>query len=440
MEIFLNSRIYNILRYIISYRKHTEKSKGFYEQKMINVNLFFVVRSFFRRHSGSGGKHIVCVKKTEKIPLTSHIRYDIINLIQDILRLPEFTVTDILTLTNLSKSFGETSVIKDLSFTVAKGEFLTILGSSGCGKTTLLRIISGLEEPDTGSVYLNGKDVTKLPPNLRSVNTVFQNYALFPHMNASANIAYPLKIAGVPKDEIRRRVDDALSLVQMEGYGSRYPHALSGGQRQRFAIARAVVGQPEVLLLDEPLGALDLNLRRAMQTELKRIQQQLGITFVYITHDQEEALNMSDRVAVMHGGKFLQMGTPAQIYDEPETVYTAKFVGGANILPCTFLRYTNDAAAVAFGEYELIVRPDQAKHNPGDTVMTALRGEKLQTAENGIPCTVTDVNFAGGIMRITAEYAGTTLTAMRYGLDTSVKTGDTVPLVIPELAGILCRP
>ena len=149
---------------------------------------------------------------------------------------------------------------------------------------------------------------------------------------------------------------------------------------------------------------------------------------------------MSDRVAVMHGGKFLQMGTPAQIYDEPETVYTAKFVGGANILPCTFLRYTNDAAAVAFGEYELIVRPDQAKHNPGDIVMTALRGEKLQTAENGIPCTVTDVNFAGGIMRITAEYAGTTLTAMRYGLDTSVKTGDTVPLVIPELAGILCRP
>ena len=347
-------------------------------------------------------------------------------------------MADILTLTNISKSFGETSVIRDLSFSVAKGEFLTILGSSGCGKTTLLRIISGLEEPDTGSVYLNGKDVTKLPPNLRSVNTVFQNYALFPHMNASANIAYPLKIAGVPKDEIRRRVDDALALVQMEGYGSRYPHALSGGQRQRIAIARAVVGQPDVLLLDEPLGALDLNLRRAMQTELKRIQQQLGITFVYITHDQEEALNMSDRVAVMHGGKFLQMGTPAEIYDEPETVYAAKFVGGANILPCTFLRTSGDHAAVRFGEQELIVRPGKGNHTPGDTVMTAVRGEKLTIAEGGIPCTVTDVNFAGGIMRITAEYAGTTLTAMRYGLDTSVKTGDVVPIVIPSLAGILC--
>ena len=210
-----------------------------------------------------------------------------------------------LELKEIKKSFAqEEEVLQGISLAIGQGEFITLLGASGCGKTTTLRIIAGLETPDSGSVFLDGKDVTNLEPNQRNVNTVFQNYALFPHMNVADNVGYGLKLKKVPKAEIKKRVTKMLELVQLSGFEKRKPSELSGGQRQRVAIARALVNNPKVLLLDEPLGALDLQLRRAMQLELKRLQKKLGITFVYITHDQEEAINLSDRIAVMNKGCF----------------------------------------------------------------------------------------------------------------------------------------
>ena len=341
---------------------------------------------------------------------------------------------------NISKSFGETQVLKGLSFEVKEGEFLTILGSSGCGKTTLLRIISGLEEADGGKLVLDGEDVTSLVPNKRAVNTVFQSYALFPHMNIYDNIAYPLRIARIPRAEIRARVEEALALVQMQGYGRRYPSELSGGQRQRIAIARAVVARPKMLLLDEPLGALDLNLRHAMQSELKKLQKTLGITFLYITHDQEEALNMSDRIAVMRDGAFVQVGTPDEIYGAPKTVYVARFLGEANILPCIYESASGGTCRVRFGDGVLDVRCDGEAHRAGDSVCVAVRGETLTVStavQEGFAATVTGLNFAGGVMRITLAIGKTSLVAVRYGLDRSITLGQRVFVQIPPCAGIL---
>ena len=238
----------------------------------------------------------------------------------------------LLSLQHISKNFGEGDVLRDISLDVARGEFVTLLGASGCGKTTTLRIISGLETPDEGTVLLDGRDVTALPPERRPVNTVFQSYALFPHMNVEKNVAYGLRVRRMDKASIEKRVREMLELVQMADFAKRMPSQLSGGQRQRIAIARALAPEPELLLLDEPLGALDLQLRRQMQLELKRLQKKLGITFVYITHDQEEAINMSDRIAVMRGGRFEQLGTPEEIYDEPKTHYVAQFIGRSTIL------------------------------------------------------------------------------------------------------------
>ena len=238
-----------------------------------------------------------------------------------------------LELKDIRKSFSKDEVVlKEISLSIDKGEFITLLGSSGCGKTTTLRIIAGLETPDSGKVYLEGKDVTALAPEARDVNTVFQNYALFPHMTVADNIGYGLKLKKIPKAEIKKRVSEMLELVQLPGYEKRKPSELSGGQRQRVAIARSLVNNPKVLLLDEPLGALDLQLRRAMQLELKRLQKKLGITFIYITHDQEEAINMSDRIAVMTEN-LKRMGADVEPTDDGMIIHGGRPLHGATINP-----------------------------------------------------------------------------------------------------------
>ena len=240
-------------------------------------------------------------------------------------------------LENISKEYDGVTVLSDINLYILKKEFVTLLGPSGCGKTTTLRIIGGFEYPSSGRVIYEGKDITDLPPYKRRVNTVFQKYALFPHLNVHDNIAFGLKLKKMPRAEINRRVDKMLDLVNMNGYGKRSVDSLSGGQQQRIAIARSLVNEPDVLLLDEPLGALDLKLRKEMQLELKSMQQQLGITFLYVTHDQEEALTMSDTIVVMNAGRILQIGTPKNIYDEPKNAFVANFIGESNIIRGTMV-------------------------------------------------------------------------------------------------------
>lgn len=324
----------------------------------------------------------------------------------------------ILKLEKIYKSFGDTKVLKGIDLDCYEGEFITLLGPSGCGKTTTLRIISGLETPDSGNIYLEDKNVTGLEPNKRDVNTVFQNYALFPHMNVEANIAYSLKLKKKPKDEIVETVKEVLDLVQLPGYEKRLPSELSGGQRQRVAIARALVNRPKVLLLDEPLGALDLQLRRQMQTELKRLQKQLEIAFIYITHDQEEALNMSDRIAVMKDGDFDQLGSADEIYNRPKTSYVATFVGNANII----LKDGNYLAVRS--EHILIDAVDDAKSNDIDD---SIFDKKNNSKFNGMYGVVTDKAFSGGLLRIeTKTEDGQTIVASRHGIDSDLQSGDKV--------------
>ncbi|MFM8240522.1 MAG: ABC transporter ATP-binding protein, partial [Actinomycetota bacterium] len=264
-------------------------------------------------------------------------------------------MTTAIRLTGLRKTFGDVVAVDSVDLDVADGEFLTLLGPSGSGKTTVLRMIAGFEQPTAGTIELAGVDVTRVPPYDRDVNTVFQDYALFPHMNVLANVEYGLMVKKVPKEERRQRAEEALATVRLEGYAARKPSQLSGGQRQRVALARALVNKPRVLLLDEPLGALDLKLREQMQVELKELQRAVGITFVFVTHDQEEALTMSDRIAVFDAGRIAQVGTPTEIYEHPSTPFVAGFVGISNLLSA-------GAAATVLGrEGVWSVRPEKIR-------------------------------------------------------------------------------
>jgi putative spermidine/putrescine transport system ATP-binding protein len=337
-------------------------------------------------------------------------------------------LSDGVTLRGITKRFGAHLAVNDVDLSVGKGEFFTMLGPSGSGKTTLLRLIAGFEVPDAGTIALQGHDVTGLPPYRRGVNTVFQDYALFPHFNVEENVAYGLRVRRVARAERHERVSAVLSMVRMTEFAGRRPAQLSGGQRQRVALARAIVNEPEVLLLDEPLGALDLKLRQEMQVELKRIQRQVGITFIYVTHDQEEALTMSDRLAVFKDGRVEQVGPPAEVYERPATEFVAGFVGTSNVIE------TRAGRAV--------LRPEKIEIAPGP----------VPTGRSGAHGHIIDVAYLGMITRYTVELDdGRLMTAVRQNRSTGASDdtllptsdvaitwdlADAVPLAVPSATEI----
>ena len=297
----------------------------------------------------------------------------------------------VIELKNITKNYGEEDILQNLSVTIAHHEFITILGPSGCGKTTMLRLIGGFETPEEGQIIFDGEDITHLPPYKRKVNTVFQKYALFPHMNVFDNVAFGLTIKKMDKKQIAEKVSSILKLVNLSGFENRYIDSLSGGQQQRIAIARALVNEPEVLLLDEPLGALDLKLRKEMQLELKKMQKALGITFIYVTHDQEEALTMSDEIIVLNEGKIQQKGSPVDIYNEPKNAFVAKFIGESNIIDgimhsdfdVSFASHRFECVDKGFSENEevdVVIRPEDIK---------------LSTKSGTLPGVVKSVVFKG---------------------------------------------
>ncbi|KUI22300.1 ABC transporter ATP-binding protein [Mycobacterium sp. GA-2829] len=308
---------------------------------------------------------------------------------------------------HVTKRFADYVAVADADFSIASGEFFSMLGPSGCGKTTTLRMIAGFETPTSGAIRLEGTDVSRVPPHKRNVNTVFQHYALFPHMSVWDNVAYGPRSMKKDKAEVKRRVDELLEVVRLTDFAKRKPGQLSGGQQQRVALARALVNYPSALLLDEPLGALDLKLRHAMQFELKRIQREVGITFIYVTHDQEEALTMSDRIAVMNAGNVEQIGTPTEIYDRPSTVFVASFIGQANLWPGRLTAHLGDYV-------EVEVLGSKLKAKPGDTAIEAgghatlmVRPERLRVSMEppagdvtAVRATVCDQTFQGPVVRL----------------------------------------
>ncbi len=345
-------------------------------------------------------------------------------------------------LEHVTKSFGEMSAVDDLSLEVWRGEFFSMLGPSGCGKTTTLRMIGGFEATTSGTVYLGDEDVTGLPPFKRNVNTVFQNYALFPHLTIYENVAFGLRRKGVPDAEIKTRVGDMLELVELPGFEQRKPTMLSGGQQQRVALARALINHPQVLLLDEPLGALDLKLRKQMQIELKRIQTEVGITFVYVTHDQEEAMTMSDRIAVMRAGKIEQLGDPESLYERPQTAFVAGFLGVSNLLEGEVAGHEGGMIAIRLKDGTLIKAP--AGSDGQKEVRLGVRPEKLRVVTdssgeagadlNAVEGTVLDASYIGVSTQYLVETRdGHRMTAYSQNLETAgaaeaIATGEKVRL------------
>ncbi|MDE6686823.1 MAG: ABC transporter ATP-binding protein [Lachnospiraceae bacterium] len=310
---------------------------------------------------------------------------------------------NILSLNNITKSFDGELVLEDLSLEIKRNEFVTLLGPSGCGKTTTLRIIAGFVMPDQGSVLMEGEDITTLPTEKRCINTVFQKYALFPHMTVAENIAFGLKIKKKDDDYINKKIKYALELVNLTGFEKRKPRSLSGGQQQRIAIARAIVNEPQILLLDEPLGALDLKLRQDMQKELIRLKKELGITFIYVTHDQEEALTMSDKIVVMNQGYIQQIGTPEDIYNEPQNAFVADFIGSANLLAGTMIQ--DELVSINDVRFDCVDK-GFGNNKPVDVV---IRPEDVEIREKGqgiFPAVVTSVLFKGVHYEIFAKGIG----------------------------------
>ena len=285
----------------------------------------------------------------------------------------------IISLKNVSKHFGPVKAVDDVSFDIMRGEFFSMLGPSGCGKTTLLRMLAGFEVPTTGEIFIDGQPMANVPPNERPTNMVFQNYAIFPHLTVRENIAYGLRKSGLSKDQLRKVTEDALGMIKLPGYGDRMPHQLSGGQRQRVALARALVCRPKVLLLDEPLGALDKKLREEMQIELRALQRSVGITFIFVTHDQEEALTLSDRIAVMFRGQPLQIDNATRLYENPNCREVAEFIGSMNFFDGNVKRLENGHALVDAGQLgQLVAMPGQSAFTTNMPVTVAVRPEKVQ--------------------------------------------------------------
>jgi len=314
-----------------------------------------------------------------------------------------------LAITNVNKSFGGPAVVNDASLDVPRGEFFALLGPSGCGKTTLLRMIAGFETPDSGTIAIDGEVMNTVPPHLRPTNMVFQSYAIFPHLNVFDNIAYGLRKLKLPKDALRAKIEAMLVTVRLEGLGWRAADQLSGGQRQRVALARALVREPKVLLLDEPLGALDKRLREAMQLELRALQRTVGITFVLVTHDQEEALSLSDRVAVMEGGKILQVASPRELYERPSSRAVADFIGEINFFHATLREITVGSATVNAGLLGMITLP-RANLAPGiklgDHILLAIRPEHVRLASEGVAGEIAASTFLGERSHFHVKIAG----------------------------------